>query len=83
MTCPDCEKAANTKHHGGYRMQCVRCCARLVASARPSRQHQEAMFAAIARFPGAPTRQEVLDCLRQNFSAPHSVHPSSTSQTLL
>lgn len=58
--CPDCEKATARKHHGGYRMQCVQCCARLVASARPLRRQQEAMLAAIALFRGAPTRQEVL-----------------------
>ncbi len=64
MTCPECELAATRKHHGVYRMHCAQCCARLVASARPSRQHQEAMLAAIARFRGAPTRQEVLERLQ-------------------
>lgn len=70
MTCPDCAKAASNKHHGGYRMQCLQCCARLVASARPSRPHQEVMLAAIARLPGAPTRQAILDRLKQTFSQP-------------
>lgn len=68
--CEECKRARTNKYHGGYRMQCLQCCARLVASARPSRPHQEAMLAAIDRFPGAPPRQAILDCLKQTFSQP-------------
>lgn len=74
--CEQCKQAKTNKWWGGYQMQCVQCCARLVASARPSRPHQEAMLAAIARFPNAPTREAVLDCLKATYSERHSAQPS-------
>lgn len=46
-------------------MSCVDCCARLVASARPMRQMQEGMLAAIARRPGRPTREQVLEAMKK------------------
>lgn len=61
--CPHCQKAASKQYGGVGSMLCVGCCARLVLSARPSRRHQEAMFAAIARFSGSPSREEILACL--------------------
>ncbi|MCW5284994.1 hypothetical protein [Verminephrobacter eiseniae] len=62
--CEQCQRAQTNKGWGCYRMQCLQCCARLVASARPSRPHQEAMLAAIERFPGAPSRDAVLAGLK-------------------
>lgn len=69
MTCKECTKAAASKHHGVYQMTCLMCCARLVVSARFSKMHQEAMLAVIARTHGAPSRQQVLDCIRQHYPA--------------
>ena len=46
-----------------YDFKCVVCCARLVASGRPSRKYQEIMFAAIERFRDAVPRQEILNVL--------------------
>jgi hypothetical protein len=48
--------------HGIYQIACLACCARLVASARPARALQEAQLAAIARFRGAPKREDILQC---------------------
>lgn len=45
-------------------MWCVHCCARLVRSARPLRNAQEAMLACIARHKGAPTRAAVLQAVK-------------------
>ena len=58
--CPDCESVAMNAIHGIYRMDCLPCCVRLVASARPVRALQEKMLAAIARFPDAPKRSAIL-----------------------
>lgn len=63
--CRNCEQA-KIKNHGLFDFACIDCCARLVASARPSRVHQESMFCAIERFKGAPSREEVLDCIKKN-----------------
>ena len=64
MACPDCKLAAADPGHGGYRLRCVRCCARLVVSARRvGRRHQEAMLLSIQRCKSAPSRQQVLDCV--------------------
>ena len=43
-----------------YVLACLQCAAALVLSARPSRLHQEAMFAAIARARNAPSRNAVI-----------------------
>ena len=45
-------------------MSCIHCCARLVRSARPLRNAQEAMLACIARHEGAPTRAAVLQAVK-------------------
>lgn len=61
--CQNCAKAAQVRTWGGYTMTCPRCCARLVRSARPLRHAQEAHFAAIARYEGAPTKQKVIEAI--------------------
>ena len=67
--CSNCEAATTKQWHGGYTMHCVGCMARLVASARPSRQQQEAMLACLElRGSGRqqrPTRQQVLERLQR------------------
>ena len=67
--CKDCEAATVSEWHGGYQMQCLGCCARLVVSARPCRRMQDGMLAYIDRTSNARayrrTGKEVLDHLRQ------------------
>lgn len=58
--CLPCATFAQNPKHGGYQMQCLACCARLVQSARPVRALQESMLTAIARYHDAPKRAEVL-----------------------
>jgi hypothetical protein len=36
--------------HSVYHLHCIKCCARLVMSARPSRKHQESMLAHCERY---------------------------------
>lgn len=61
MTCQDCAKPYT------HNLHCTQCCARLVASARPSRSQQEAMLAAIARLGSplnpVPTRAAILEAM--------------------
>ncbi|MDR0276236.1 MAG: hypothetical protein LBI48_13075 [Burkholderiaceae bacterium] len=64
MTCPACAAATHNPASGQYRFACLGCCARLVASARPSRCQQETMLAAIARYPGAHGRDAILESAR-------------------
>jgi hypothetical protein len=70
--------------HGGYQMDCLQCCARLVVSARPLRQQQQALLAAIARalarMPVKPFgRDEILESVRRIPAKPRSVGPKSTT----
>lgn len=69
MSCRPCqahqERAQRGQPSGAYHLACVRCCARLVRSARPLRAAQEAMLAAIAMRPGRPSRQQVLAAIHQ------------------
>lgn len=65
MTCPACTLHAQRPTCGAYRMQCVACCARLVASARPLRQLQDGHLALIARDPSRPSRAAVLQHLKR------------------
>ena len=58
--CLPCATFAQNPKHGGYQMQCLACCTRLVQSARPVRALQESMLTAIARYHDAPKRAEVL-----------------------
>lgn len=62
--CPACAKAAANPLSGGYRMQCLACCTRLVLSAHPNKPQAAAMLAAIARFPDAPGREQILESVR-------------------
>lgn len=66
-SCPHCQQARNQAHAGGrYAFSCIDCCARLVASARPLRAMQEAHLAAIARFERSPSREQILEHIRNN-----------------
>lgn len=60
MTCSDCLNASTRPLWGGYAFACLECCARLVVSAHPSKPQAAVMLAAIARFPGAPSRSDIL-----------------------
>lgn len=59
VTCEQCDAAG-----GVYRLDCQRCCARLVLSTRPSRSKASAMLAVIQRMPNAPGRKQVLDAVK-------------------
>lgn len=59
MTCKACAQPFT------FNLLCLPCCARLVASARPSRSQQEALLAAIARNRDAPKRQAILEAMRE------------------
>ncbi len=86
IECAKCEKAKGKKWCCVYRLGCLQCCARLVASARPSRTQQEAMFAAIERFRGAPTRTEVLSELNKNekrLDQPKGLNHSEDSRDMV
>ncbi len=66
MSCPQCaarmaaRSARPARPCGLYRAGCVECCARLVLASRPSRALAAGMLAAVARFPQAPGRSEIL-----------------------
>lgn len=60
MQCPSCEYFKQQPLSGRYHMACLACCTRLVLSARPDKRQAAAMLAAIARFEGSPSRQQVL-----------------------
>lgn len=53
-----------------YDLSKLCCCARLVASARPSKTHQEIMLAYVENYrryaKNAPTRQEILKFIKEN-----------------
>lgn len=66
--CPACESSRQQPHSGQYRMQCLACCTRLVLSAHPSKPQAASMLAAIARFPGAPGREQILESVRQELT---------------
>ena len=59
MTCNLCPKESNA-----YDFNCLGCCARLVKSAKPSQTHAKSLLAAVERFPGSPTRDEILEKLK-------------------
>jgi len=65
--CEECVAAASLPFHGIYNFSCLCCCARLVVSARPERNQQEAMFASIAKCEIAPKREEIIDYMKNNF----------------
>ena len=47
--CAACESSKRLPASGAYSMACVECCARLVLSTRPSREHAAGMLEAIRR----------------------------------
>jgi len=79
MTCEACTKAATNQHSGMYHMGCLECCARLVISTHPNKQHAGAMLEAIARFRDAPGRSAILECVRQQLEKRQSAGPKSTA----
>lgn len=50
-------------------MHCLGCCARLVLSTRPGKDQAEGMFAAIARYPYAPSRSKIVEAMRLAIEA--------------
>lgn len=60
MTCPACDLSNKRPMSGVYQLTCLACCTRLVLSAHPSRNQAASMLAAIARQPGAPRREDVV-----------------------
>ncbi len=48
--CTACASSLHQPHSGAYRLHCLDCCARLVLSTRPSREHAAGMLEAIRRF---------------------------------
>lgn len=80
MTCPDCTKSAASRGYGVYTLTCVKCCARLVVSARPIKAHQEAMLIVIGKVQGAPSRQKVLECIKETYSQNNNQQPAQRSQ---
>ena len=65
MTCGPCELSKQQLNSGLYQMTCVKCCARLVLSAHPSKPHAAGMLAAIARHKDAPARVDILESVNQ------------------
>ena len=68
--CPSCairiaKMASQSLSSGLYALGCLQCAARLVLSATPSRTHQEAMLAAIARTRSAPSRDAVIAAIQE------------------
>lgn len=60
MTCKQCESSNGRRTHGAYNLNCLDCCARLVASTRPDKAKAAAMLHAIARNREAPKRADIL-----------------------
>ena len=62
--CTSCALRKQNLKCGRYNMRCIRCCGHLIRSARPLKHAQEAMFAAIERHEGAPTKAEIIGEIR-------------------
>lgn len=60
MKCQFCESSKSPRVAGRVNLLCLGCCARLVLSASPDKRLATVHMAAIARLPGAPTRQDIL-----------------------
>lgn len=75
MKCSACMRSEKRPACGAYRLQCMACCTRLVLSAYPSKTQAAVMLEAIARFPGNPGREQVLECVRQELARRHSAPP--------
>lgn len=67
--CQACSNAPDRSYGGVYQLECLRCCARLVASTRPSKQHAAAMLAVIGKAPQSHGREEVLREVRSLLSS--------------
>lgn len=69
MTCPACESSKQRLPSGQYQMQCLECCARLVASTYPNRRAAAAMMGvvkrSIARFASTFGPADVTERVRQ------------------
>lgn len=63
--CTDCECAAKYPHYGAYDCECLQCCARFVMAARPWLAKQEQALEFISRHKGAPSRERVLECIKE------------------
>jgi hypothetical protein len=63
--CPACTLIQTRALCGAYNLRCVRCCARLVMSARPNRKAQEGMLACITRRPENPAQAEILQAIKE------------------
>lgn len=50
--CAACESSRRRPFSGAYSLRCRECCARLVASTYPNRQHARAMLETVGRFMG-------------------------------
>lgn len=72
-SCRACQATQARPHCGAYNMRCVKCCARLVVSARPNRNAQEAMLACITRRPSNPTKPEVIQAIKDHATQ-HQTH---------
>ena len=64
MNCPACQAHKTDPLCGRYRAQCVQCGARLLESAKPLKNAAKSHLAAIAFHPDAPSRAEILACLK-------------------
>lgn len=60
MTCPLCAK--NTAR---YNLQNLCCCVRLVRNSRPFKARQETQLEVIRKTPGAPSRDEILNAMKE------------------
>lgn len=63
--CQSCESSKQLRASGVYQFRCLTCRARLVLSVSPDKNKAKAMLAAIARFPEAPAREDILECVCQ------------------
>jgi hypothetical protein len=63
MTCTACT-AAETGLTGAYDFNCLGCCVRLAGSTRPDKARAAAMLAVIAKFPGSPSRDKIIEKLK-------------------
>lgn len=68
MTCTHCIKAKSELFYGIYDISCLRCCARLVVSARGvGKAQQEKMLEHIARAKNSHKRAEILDYIKTSM----------------
>ena len=72
MSCMSCV-ARSGKNGGDYHVHCIECCAALVASTRPDKNRAAAMLAAIERIKGAPSRDAILDRVKNIVSGKNAL----------